>query len=150
MVSFSVSGQERCKANSKYRLIFYNILNKGCKNCSAFVLPGFENLPLCSAAMGRIYEVWLLLLHAPTARIPARSWCGWRPTGHALLTPLSLKSHYHNCISGLWYLNREEKLEHNISWWGHGDLSWGIAGDLMVQGISLECSGSGYSLRREQ
>lgn len=38
--------------------------------CSPGALHPFT---MCSIAMGRIYEVWLLPLHAPAVRIPAHS-----------------------------------------------------------------------------
>lgn len=49
-----------------------------------------------------------------------------------------------------WRPQCKEKIERIILWGGHRDLSWGIAGDLMVEGLTLECSGSGHSLRLEQ
>lgn len=129
---------------------------------------GSASLTMCSVVLSRIYEVWLLPLHAPAARIPACSWCGWRPTGHASLTPLSPQPHYHRphdrplisvqdngpavrtwaLVGAHWRLQCKQKLERIILWGGHRDLSWGIAGDLMVQGISLKCSGYSLSLKR--
>lgn len=118
-----------------------SILKTVCNNCNAFVPPGFANPTTCRTAMGRIYELWLFLLHASTARIPACSWCGWGPTGHALLTLLSLQHQYHNRMPGLRYLNKGEKLELPFHGEFMGDLSRGIAWDLTVQGASHECSG---------
>lgn len=143
--------------------------NAAFKNCNSFVPLGFASLSACSIALGRIYEVWLLPLHAPAVRIPACSWCGWRPTGHASLTPpqpaASLPQPHDQpliseqgdgpvvmtgaLVGAHWRLRCKEKLERIILWGGHRDLSWGIR-DLMVQGVPLECSGSGFSLRLER
>ena len=110
-------------ASYKNRCMSTTMNNTAREKIKAFVPLRFLHLRLCGAAVGRIYELWLLPLHAPAVRIPACSWCGWRPTGHASLTKLSLLPHRSSRMPGpqkafMGYCG--QKLECIILWSGHG------------------------------